>query len=56
MCTFEIRAAELTAFARSGDRTRAPRNGFQIHLTTPIEPGELMAAAAPLARQARISR
>jgi CheY-like chemotaxis protein len=47
-----VPAAALTAFARSEDRTRALRSGFQIHLAKPIEPGELMAAAATLARQA----
>ena len=48
----DVPAAALTAFARSEDRTRALRSGFQIHLAKPIEPGELMAAAATLARQA----
>jgi CheY-like chemotaxis protein len=50
----DIPAAALTAFARSDDRTRALRSGFQMHLAKPIEPGELMAAAATLARQARL--
>jgi PAS domain S-box-containing protein len=50
----EIPAAALTAFARSDDRTRALRSGFQMHLAKPIEPGELMAAIATLARQARV--
>jgi CheY-like chemotaxis protein len=50
----EIPAAALTAFARSEDRTRAMRSGFQMHLAKPIEPGELMAATAMLARQARV--
>jgi PAS domain S-box-containing protein len=49
-----IPAAALTAFARSDDRTRALRSGFQMHLAKPIEPGELMAAAATLARQGRV--
>jgi len=49
-----IPAAALTAFARSEDRTRAMRGGFQMHLAKPIEPGELMAATAMLARQARV--
>ena len=47
----DIPAAALTAFARSDDRTRALRSGFQLHLAKPIEPGELMAATATLARQ-----
>ena len=49
----EIPAAALTAFARSEDRVRAMRSGFEVHLSKPIEPGELMAAAATLARRKR---
>lgn len=49
----EIPAAALSAFARSEDRTRAMRSGFEVHLSKPIEPGELMAAAATLARRRR---
>jgi DNA-binding response OmpR family regulator len=29
------------------------RSGFEVHLSKPIEPGELMAAAATLARRKR---
>jgi CheY-like chemotaxis protein len=46
----DIPAAALTAFARSEDRARALRLGFELHLSKPIEPAELMAAAAALAR------
>jgi PAS domain S-box-containing protein len=49
----EIPAIALTAFARSEDRTRAMRSGFEVHLSKPIEPDELMAAAATLARRKR---
>ncbi len=42
-------AAALTAFARSEDRCRALASGFQIHLSKPIEPAELLAAVASLA-------
>jgi PAS domain S-box-containing protein len=49
----DMPAAALTAFARSEDRTRAMRSGFELHLSKPIEPGELMAAAATLARRKR---
>jgi CheY-like chemotaxis protein len=49
----EIPAAALTAFARSEDRIRAMQSGFEVHLSKPIEPGELMAAAATLARRKR---
>ncbi|HTU99794.1 MAG TPA: PAS domain S-box protein [Luteitalea sp.] len=43
-----VPAAALTAFARSEDRTRALRSGFQLHLAKPVDPGELMAAVAAL--------
>jgi signal transduction histidine kinase/ActR/RegA family two-component response regulator len=41
-------AIALTAFARSEDRTRAMLAGFQLHLSKPIEPSELIAAVATL--------
>jgi PAS domain S-box-containing protein len=47
----EIPAAALTAYARSEDRTRALRSGFQLHLAKPVDPGELMAAMAALAKR-----
>jgi CheY-like chemotaxis protein len=49
----EIPAAALTAFARSEDRVRAMQCGFQMHLSKPIDPAELMAAAASLTRRIR---
>ena len=49
-----IPAAALTAYARSEDRIKALRTGFQIHLAKPIDPGELMAAVASLARRTEI--
>jgi PAS domain S-box-containing protein len=49
-----IPAAALTAYARSEDRIKALRTGFQIHLAKPIDPGELMAAVASLARRTGI--
>ncbi len=42
-------AIALTAFARSEDRTRAMLAGFQVHLSKPVEPQELLAAIANLA-------
>jgi CheY-like chemotaxis protein len=48
----EIPAAALTAYARSEDRTKALRRGFQMHLAKPVDPGELMAAMAALAGRA----
>jgi CheY-like chemotaxis protein len=42
-------AIALTAFARSEDRTRAMLAGYQVHLSKPVEPQELLAAVANLA-------
>ena len=47
----DIPVAALTAYARSEDRARSLRSGFQIHLAKPIDPAELMAAVAALARR-----
>jgi PAS domain S-box-containing protein len=43
-----VPALALTAYARSEDRAKALRNGFQRHLSKPIQPGELMAAIGAL--------
>ena len=45
-----VPAAALTAYARSEDRMRALRAGFQIHLAKPIDPAELVTTIASLAR------
>ena len=47
----EVPAAALTAYARSEDRMRALRAGFQIHLAKPIDPAELATTIAALARR-----
>jgi PAS domain S-box-containing protein len=47
----DLPAAALTAFARSEDRTRALRSGFEMHLAKPVDPGELVASVATLARR-----
>jgi CheY-like chemotaxis protein len=47
----EVAAAALTAYARSEDRVRALRGGFQIHVAKPIDPGELAATIAALAKR-----
>ncbi|MBC7772647.1 MAG: PAS domain S-box protein [Pyrinomonadaceae bacterium] len=47
-CGIRIPAAALTAFARSEDRTRALRAGYQTHLAKPVEPSELLAMVAAL--------
>jgi PAS domain S-box-containing protein len=49
-----IPATALTAYARSEDRARALRSGFQLHLAKPIDPGELMAAIASLAKRSEV--
>jgi PAS domain S-box-containing protein len=45
-------AVALSAYARSEDRTKAIRSGFQIHLAKPVEPGELLAVLSSLAGRA----
>jgi CheY-like chemotaxis protein len=47
----DVPAAALTAYARSEDRARALRSGYQIHLSKPIDPVELMTAIAALVRR-----
>jgi PAS domain S-box-containing protein len=44
-------AAALTAFARSEDRAKALRSGFNLHLAKPIEPRALMDAVVGLSRR-----
>jgi CheY-like chemotaxis protein len=46
-----VPAAALTAYARSDDRAKALRTGFQLHLAKPVDPGELMAAIASLVQR-----
>jgi|KBSMisStandDraft_5_1062788.scaffolds.fasta_scaffold02747_2 PAS domain S-box-containing protein len=45
----ELPAVALTAYARAEDRVKAIRAGFQMHLTKPVEPAELIAIVASLA-------
>jgi CheY-like chemotaxis protein/two-component sensor histidine kinase len=52
----ELPAAALSAYARSEDRAKALSNGFQLHLTKPIDPGEFMAAIASLAGRSKVDR
>ena len=47
----EIPAAALTAYARSEDRMKALKAGFQIHLSKPIDPAELVTTIAALAKR-----
>jgi len=46
-----VPAIAVTAYARSEDRTRALRQGFQMHLAKPIDAAELVAAITSLRRQ-----
>jgi PAS domain S-box-containing protein len=47
-----VHAIALTAFARSEDRTRALRAGFQVHVAKPVDPSELVATVASVAGRA----
>ena len=47
----DIPAAALTAYARSDDRTKSLRAGFEMHLAKPVDPGELVASVATLVRR-----
>ncbi len=51
----DVPAAALTAFARSEDRTKALRSGFEMHLSKPVDPGELVVSVATLVRRIRIA-
>jgi PAS domain S-box-containing protein len=42
-------AIALTAFARAEDRIRTLRSGFQVHVTKPVDPSELVATVASVA-------
>ena len=49
----QVPAAALTAFARSEDRARALKSGFDLHLAKPIDPEALMAAVVQLRMKGR---
>ena len=49
----DVPAAALTAYARPEDRTRALHSGFEMHLAKPVDPAELVASVATLARRRR---
>ncbi len=44
-----VPAVALTAYARTEDRLRALRAGFQLHLAKPVQPSELVTVVASLA-------
>ena len=52
----DLPAVALTAFARAEDRARALAAGYQLHVSKPLEPAELLAALARLAGPARARR
>jgi signal transduction histidine kinase/CheY-like chemotaxis protein len=47
----DVPAAALTAYARHEDRKLTLAAGFQMHMVKPVNPAELIAAVARLARQ-----
>jgi CheY-like chemotaxis protein len=50
----QIPAIALTAYGRSEDRLRALQEGFQMHITKPVEPAELAVVITSLTtRRAR---
>ncbi len=48
-----VPAAAVTAYARSEDRRRALLAGFNMHLSKPFDPGELLAVVASLGGRVR---
>jgi two-component system, chemotaxis family, CheB/CheR fusion protein len=51
--TARVSAIALTAFARTDDRRRALEAGFDEHLAKPVDPEQLLAMVAQLARKPR---
>jgi PAS domain S-box-containing protein len=49
-----IPAVALTAYARSEDRTKALRAGYQAHISKPVEPADLIEAVASFAGLVRV--
>ncbi|HYF52052.1 MAG TPA: response regulator [Planctomycetota bacterium] len=47
----QIPAIALTAYAREEDRRQALESGFQLHLSKPVEPADLIAAVALYCQQ-----
>jgi CheY-like chemotaxis protein len=44
----KVPAIAMTAYAREEDRARALAAGFQVHVAKPIEPADILSAAARL--------
>jgi signal transduction histidine kinase/DNA-binding response OmpR family regulator len=51
-----VPALALTACARTEDRGRVLASGYQMHVAKPVEPDQLIAAVASLARHASTAR
>jgi CheY-like chemotaxis protein len=49
--TSKFPAVALTAYARSEDRLRALSAGFEMHIPKPVEPDQLLATIASLAKR-----
>lgn len=49
----QVPAAALSAYGRTDDRVQALLAGFQIHLPKPVQPAELVAVVASLAKRGR---
>ena len=49
----DVPAIALTAFARLEDRRRAILSGFQMHMSKPVEPSELIAIVSSLGTRSR---
>jgi PAS domain S-box-containing protein len=47
----DVPAAALTAYARTQDRATALASGFQMHITKPVDPVELVIAVSTLAER-----
>ncbi|MEJ7619071.1 MAG: response regulator [Pyrinomonadaceae bacterium] len=47
----DLPAVAVTAYARSEDRVRAISAGFQMHVSKPVEPRELIAVVGSLAKR-----
>ncbi len=47
----QMPAVALTAYARSEDKARALRAGYQAHMPKPINPAELIACVRALSRE-----
>ena len=46
-----VPAVALTAYARAEDRVKSVLAGFQMHIAKPVEPAEVIAMVASLARR-----